>query len=233
MKFGIFERVTDYSKMLIRIMVSTFVLSVLALWFLRTRIPQLDAAIAAHFPTLTIKVLDLPVSFGTLLPAGAITVLFRVFRVHDRISDLLGIRRRFDVKYILKPLAVGSTGEVSAEQLKKIRSKRDDLMYKVFYKYASSKSPAIDAHFIEDALDWWGWYWCMLEAICVALISASLAGWYRHWRLSAAFAIAAVLALVGAILIKRRCTRCAQREVSEILSDNGRVREIEPQFSAL
>src|ERR1700694_1200174 len=165
MKLGVFERVTDYSKMLIRIMASTFVLSVLALWLLRTKIPELDAAIAAHLPTLTIKVLDLPVSFGTLFPAAAVTVLFRMFRVHDRISDLLRIRRRFDVKHILGPLAVGSLGNVSDEQLQRIRAGRDDLMYKVFYRYASSKTPAIDAHFIEDALDWWGWYWCILEAI--------------------------------------------------------------------
>ena len=233
MKLGVFERVTDYSKMLIRIMASTFVLSVLALWLLRTKIPELDAAIAAHLPTLTIKVLDLPVSFGTLFPAAAVTVLFRMFRVHDRISDLLRIRRRFDVKHILGPLAVGSLGNVSDEQLQRIRAGRDDLMYKVFYRYASSKTPAIDAHFIEDALDWWGWYWCILEAICVALISAMLAGWYRHWRLCAAFSIAALIGLIGALVIKRRCTRCAHREVNEILSDASRVIEIRSQFSAL
>ena len=230
---GIFERITDYSKMMMRIMASTFALSVLALWLLRTRIPELDATLAAHLPTVTIKILELPVSFGTLLPAAIISVLFRVFRVHDRISDVLRIRRRFDAKHILHPLAVGALGHVSDKEMKKIEGARNDLMYRVFYKYASSKTPAIDAHFIEDALDWWGWYWCVLEGICVVLISAGLAGAYGHWRLCAAFVIASLIGVIGAALIKRRCNLSAHREVVEILRDKTRSREIESQFRAI
>jgi hypothetical protein len=230
---GIFERITDYSKMMMRIMVSTFALSVLAFWVLRARIPELDATLAAHLPTVTIKIFDLPIPLGTLLPAAMISVLFRVFRVHDRISDVLGIRQRFDAKHILHPLAVGALGHVSDTEMKRIEDARHDLMSRVFYRYASSKSPKIDAHFVEDALDWWGWYWCVLEGICVAVISAGLAGLYGNWQLSAAFAVAALIGVIGAAVIKRRCNLCAHREVVEILRDKTRCGEIESQFRAI
>ena len=75
-------------------------------------------------------------------------------KLHDRLSDILHIRERFDISHILFPLALASGAACTVEQIWKIKRNRQDLMYKVFYKYASS-SPGksqIELHYITLAL---------------------------------------------------------------------------------
>jgi len=93
----------------------------------------------------------------------------RSIRLHDRISDVFRIRLRFDVDYLLLPLARDSGANVGALSMAKLRKERGRLMAKTFYKYASSTDPVIDKHLIYQALDWWSWYWVLVEAVAVFL----------------------------------------------------------------
>jgi hypothetical protein len=74
-------------------------------------------------------------------------------QLHDRISDLFAIRRRFDDSAILLPLAVMTGVKLSPIQLNALRVNRDTIMQTVFYKYASSRAdkPLVDKHDIEHA----------------------------------------------------------------------------------
>ena len=98
--------------------------------------------------------------FG-LVVAFAVAILTHTFQFHDRVSDVLGIRRRFDLKYILVPLArlVGSV--ITKHEEVKIDEHRDQLMRAVFYRNASSRAdnPLVDKHDIEHALNAWSWFW--------------------------------------------------------------------------
>src|SRR5206468_2567149 len=69
-------------------------------------------------------------------------------RFHDRMSDLFGIRKRFDRNYILLPLAILTRSQLSAFQLNRVDANRDSLMRRVFYRYASSRAekPLVDKH---------------------------------------------------------------------------------------
>ena len=109
--------------------------------------------------------------------AFVVALLTRMFQFHDRISDVLGIRRRFDLKNILIPLAKRVGSDVTEEKELKMAERRDELMHAVFYKYASSRAekPLVDKHDIEHALNAWSWFWVLVEAFCYFGVGAVLA----------------------------------------------------------
>jgi hypothetical protein len=77
--------------------------------------------------------------FGLVI-AFVVAGLTHMFQFHDRISDVLGIRRRFDRKSILVPLSQRVGSVVTKDKKAKIGRHRYELMRLVFYKYASSGS---------------------------------------------------------------------------------------------
>jgi hypothetical protein len=60
--------------------------------------------------------------------AFLVAVLTHTLHFHDRISDLLGIRRRFDRKSILIPLAQRVGSAVTKDKEARIAENRDELM---------------------------------------------------------------------------------------------------------
>jgi hypothetical protein len=101
MDFNLFTTSGDYPKMLNKIATSTFLGAILATWLLRYEIPRLDAALNPF--SFSIPIAGVSIPFGTLLPALVVALLSRFFKLHDRISDILRIRQRFDVAEILLP----------------------------------------------------------------------------------------------------------------------------------
>jgi hypothetical protein len=100
--------------------------------------------------------------------AFIVAILTHTFKFHDKISDVFGIRSRFDRKNILVPLAHRVGSRVTKDKETRIAQRRDELMRAVFYKYASSRaeSPLVDKHDIEHALTAWSWLWAFIEG-CV------------------------------------------------------------------
>jgi hypothetical protein len=228
---GIFERISNYTKMLIRISVSTFFVSLGMVALLRWRIPPADALLSGL--PLTVKMQDLAIPLATVVVAGVVAVTFRIFRLHDRLSDVFGIRARFDIANIIFPLAAGSNANLSVSRMEGIRSGRVRIMRDVFYKYASSTKPVIDGHLVEDALDHWGWYWCFLEAMCLFLLGALVSAGFSHWRLCSALLFGCGVLFLLVFLNSRLCAQAAQREVEAILADGARRDEIGETFRAI
>jgi hypothetical protein len=234
MGFSPFESVGDYPKMLNRIAVSTFSASILAIIVLRWQVSGVDTALQPLSVSIPITSgFSLP--FGTFLPAFALALLSRIFKLHDRISDALLIRYRFDVAEILFPLAIGSGAALNCHQIRAIRKERQSLMYKVFYKYASSTpgKSVIDPHYITMALDQWCWYWIVLESTFIALALALILLTAKRY-FAAAILFGGVLVAVGILqVIRSQCSDYALQEVEAILEKTDRKLEVAEAFRAL
>jgi hypothetical protein len=102
-----------------------------------------------------------------IVVAFVVAILTHTYQFHDRISDIFGIRSRFDRKSILIPLAHRVGSVVTKDKEAKIAQRRDELMHAVFYKYASSRDehPLVDKHDIEHALNAWSWLWVFIEGV--------------------------------------------------------------------
>ena len=135
------------------------------------------------------KVVEVEFGVATVVIAFALAAVAYVAKLHDRVSDLFGIRARFDVNEILKPSALATGTPLSPSQIQKLRAKRLDLMGPVFYKFASSGKPIIDPHYITMALTQWSWYWVVIELnVVVGLVAIALLFASQFVWLSAALA---------------------------------------------
>jgi len=137
-------RAANYDEMLTRIAIGTIVISSLAIWWMRSAIPSLDVYLASidKMPAVgPFKDYDkLPV--GTILPGIVIGVLFRVVKLHDRVSDLFGVRRRFDISEILIPICGQLDKKLTFERRDQLAQERHQWMDRLFYAYASKLTRA-------------------------------------------------------------------------------------------
>ena len=217
MGFNPFATVDDYPGMLNKISTFTFAGSILGIWLLRGEFATLNALLAPLSIPIPLQS-GLSIPFGTVLPAFVIAFLSRVFKFHDRLSDLLLIRHRFDISAILFPLAIACGAHLTVDQIRQIKRRREDLMYRVFYKYASSTpgKAVIDKHYITMALDQWCWYWIVLELSALAFLIA-VPSFIAGKHLLASLFLAGVLGSAGVLqLIRNLCLDYALQQVEEI-----------------
>jgi hypothetical protein len=157
------------------------------------------------------------------------------FQLHDKISDLFGIRRRFDQRYILLPLAdlVGVT--LTSEQQIALMSQRDEIMHRVFYKYTSSRShtPLVDKHDIERALDGWCWYWIFIEGMAVAFIASAVSLIFRAIFPAVGFAAVFAILCLFAWLLSFKLRTLARPQIETIAANKHARREIRKVLNAL
>ena len=136
---------------------------------LRLYIPGLDRLLSQIDFTVAFggdKILPMP--GGYLLPALAVGMLTRIFHLHARISDWLGIRECFDVEVIIAELAAQLAIDLSLDRRRAIdRSSRHNIMRRAFYPFVSGPQPQIDPQLIQQALDAWSWFWIGIEATLV------------------------------------------------------------------
>jgi len=233
MSLNPFATVKSYSAMLTKIATWTFFVALGVTVVLRVRWPLIDTALGKLGPKVPIAGVEFPL--GTLVPAFAMALISRVTKLHDRLSDLLGIRRRFDRGEILLPLAAMSGAVLTLDQVEGIDAVRNNLMRQVFYAYASSdpSKSKIDTHYVTMALDQWTWYWIVLEALFVVglsgavlfLVGDHLAGGAAAWIVVAGFGVLQ--------WIRTSCSQYATDEIREILKVDGAREAIRSVFSAL
>ena len=206
-----------------------------AVWLLRTHVPtveallnQIDLAVQTNEGKL------LPIPGGSLLPALAVGLVARVFRVHSHLGHWLGIRERFDIEVILTELGrrVGiDTATISEEQW---LAHRYDLMRQSFYQFASSRSPQIDEHLIHQALDLWSWFWIGLEATAVFVLTGFVLIALQVYQVGlATFGGTLLLAAIGLPAIRFQCKRYAIAQVKAILADPSREAVVRHAFNSL
>jgi len=225
--------VTDYHSMLNRIFWFTSAATLAAVWMLRIKLPDLDNWLTQIDFTLEFGDNKLvPVPGGYLLPALAMGLSSRIFRLHARLAKWLGIRERFDIDVIIHELArrAGVNLDEVSEEL--LIEQRHRLMREGFYQFVGGNTPQIDQHLVYRALDSWSWFWTGLEATVVFVITGFtlVATGFLQPGLTTIL-IALGFAAVGLPAIRSECRRYAIAQVRAITADPTRAAAVRQAFS--
>lgn len=169
--------------------------------------------------------------FGLAI-AFAVAVLTHNFQLHDRISDILRIRRRFDRTCILIPLADRVGLLITNDLERKIGKHQDTLMRAVFYKYASSRAEhtLVDKHDIEHALNAWSWFWVWVEGVLYFGLGTIISWLVCSMELCKIFAFIVVALLSLAFLQKVRLCRYARPQIASIAANAEAAGDVKQQF---
>jgi hypothetical protein len=227
--------VTNYPSMLNRIFWFTTAVGVIAVWMLRLHMPGLDAELSKVDFSLQFggdKVLPIP--GGYLLPALAIGLITRIYRLHARVSDWLGIRECFDIDVIVAELADRLGIDLSCVSDEQLREQRHRIMRKAFYDFANPSQPQIDAQLVLQALDAWSWFWIGVEAALLFTLSGFVlvaAGQYQIGIATVTGAMAT--AAIALPLMRSQCQRYAVAEVRAIVADPLRASIAREAFDEL
>jgi hypothetical protein len=170
-----------------------------------------------------------------LLVAIIVAALTFSFRFHDRVSDLLGIRRTFDIKHILIPLLRGVDPDANEEKERRVAQHRDELMRSVYYKYTSSTDPSalVDKHDIQQALSVWLSFWVFLEGIFYFGAAAAIAWWMKSPNLSIVLGGISTALIALAILQRFRLPKYSKTQVDKIVNDPTASYDVKKRFDAL
>ena len=229
-----FAQPKDYDEMLLKIMVFTFGISLVIVSVVAHNWPTLWNLLHPVWLTFDIEVLGLRnVPTAYVIVAFIISLFARVSRLHDLVSDVFGIRERFDLYEVLIPLAGGAGLAIDPAKEARLRSKRDEIMSDVFYRYASSTNPVIDQHIIWTALDRWSWFWICIEAIVVFLAGFVTLISISADRAAAWVAVFVIIGILTATQVNRVCASTARAEIRTILEDPRRIAHIHGVFNAL
>lgn len=227
--------VADYQSMLNRIFWFTSATGLVAIYLLRASLPEVDQLLAKLSVTLELEAGHvLPIPGGYLIPAIAIGLVSRVFRIHSLIAEWLGIRERFDVDVIIAELAhrTGvSLDDISDDQLVRHRY---EIMRHGFYQFVSGRRPQIDELLVERALDMWSWFWIAVEASVVMVLTGFIliaSGVLQTGLL----VVVATLAMAAFALpaIRLECRRYAVAQVRAIVDDPRRAGEVRRAFDCV
>lgn len=206
----------SYSDMLKRIFAATLATGIICTFAVAAVSPDVRAFLDSWDAEASIGFLKGVKALYVLIPL-LIAVLTRIFLVHDKIPDLLGLRRHFDVENILKPLAEGAGLPPTDTTWKRLQQSRDLAMTRTFYRYASFRDPKIDVQLVRTAADRWAWFWCTIEPQVVLLITgivfAVLGAWVGLVVVLAAMAALSLIALV----LWPQLRRGVKPQVAEIL----------------
>lgn len=227
--------VTDYQSMLNRIFWFTSAAALLAVWLLRENLPPVREVLSAIDFRLELEgERILPVPGGYLVPALAIGLVSRVFRIHSVVANWLGIRERFEVDVIIHELAYRtgvSLDDVPDEELVR---RRYHIMRHGFYQFVSGRRPQIDELLVERALDTWSWFWIVLEAAVVLVLTGFvlIACGVEQTGITVVLASLA-LSAAGLPTIRSQCRRYAVAQVRAIVDDSERARLVREAFHGL
>jgi hypothetical protein len=229
-----------YSEVLSKLAGFAFYESYFITLFLRD-IPEVNDLLRAaesygHFGKAISSLSDpSTINAAGLVVAIGCAIISHFVHLHDRISDILGIRHRFDQEKILLPLAQLVGVNLSSSQRDALRQQRDRLMHAVFYPYASSRAanPLVDPHDIEHALAAWAWFWVCVEAVFflgLALVAAIV---FKASSLIFGFLVVIAIPLALAALQYPRLVKYARVQIETIASDPTAAGAVRAQFNAL
>jgi hypothetical protein len=227
--------VTDYQSMLNRIFWFTTASALGAVWLLRVYIPGLDALL--HQVDFTVEFSGdkiVPIPGGYLLPALAAGILTRIYRLHARISDWLGIRECFDIDIIIGELAAQLGIDLTFVSHEQLAQQRHAIMRKAFYPFVSGPQPAVDPQLVQQALDAWSWFWIGVEATFIYILAALgliAGGVYEAGLLT--MGVTYLLAAMGLPAMRGQCRRYAVAQVRAIVADPARVETVRKAFAEL
>ncbi len=222
----------SYSDMLERIFSTTLVSGLLCTVILAQASPAFHALIRSVSTQADIGPIKNIKAFYILIPLG-VAFFTRVILLHDKLSDILRLRHRFDTRYILAPMAGNAGLKLTAKFKKRLEAERHPAMYAVFYKYAGFKNPAIDAQLVRTALDSWGWFWAALEAAFLLFVTLLVLALIRQWYPLLLVSVGILLLVFFMRYQWSVCRDGARQQVNAILQDPARTDEVRTYFAKL
>ena len=100
----IFKSPNDYSEMVEKIAKSSFVISLVLLYILSCANEDYYAFLSGISFGGEYEFAKIKINLATLYLPLLIGILEHMFKLHDKTSTLLGIRTRYDKKYIIIPI---------------------------------------------------------------------------------------------------------------------------------
>jgi hypothetical protein len=227
--------VSDYQSMLNRIFWFTSAAALVAVWLLRVHLIPLDLMLAKLSFTLELEgERILPVPGGYLVPALAIGLISRVYRIHNKIADWLGIRERFEIDVIIRELASRSGVTVDDIPENLLVLHRYHIMRHGFYQFVSGRKPQIDELLVERALDMWSWFWIGLEATVLFVVTGFVLIASGVQQTGFVVLLSALsFAAIALPAIRSECRRYAIAQVRSILADPQRAALVRQALSCL
>lgn len=226
-----FNRPKNYDEVLNKIGAFTF-FEALALTCLVARAMPSAAALLGSY-RIPIKVFSIEFPLLYVLLAAATALVARIVRLHDKLSDVFGVRKTFDLYRVLIPLA-GAVGLSVDNSFKEVlKQNRGRAMQRTFYQYASFEDPQISRALVLSAIDVWTWYWVLSEFLALVFVAGMIL------LIFGSFGVAAYLFLTLSILtilfnsVHRTCGAKADHQIEEIVSNAERVSALQEEFGAL
>jgi hypothetical protein len=227
-----FGQPRNYSEMLTKIGQCTFVFA-FACTFIIGMVSDSASLWLKSFLNIQIPLLGLGAMY--IVIPSVIAVLFRVVKMHNIVSHLFNIRKRFEYYEILSFLCAGSGSYPTLVLYRKLNSneRRREVMNATFYKYADAHHPIIDNQLIITALDKWCWFWVVLELMVLLLITSLVLLLLMNYSLIC-IPLCLMLLLVWVLgVMLRQNASAAHEEVQAILSDPQRKLDVCTYFNAL
>lgn len=224
-----FDRPKDYGEMLNKIGIFTFLFALGLTWFVAERVDSIHAVLNSRQTTVDVASIHVPILY--VVPAAVVAFFARIVRLHDKVSDIFRIRKRFDINKILVPLSEAVGLKVDGNFLDQLRNRREDAMERTFYRYASFEDPKISKALVLGAVELWTWYWIALESAVWAFVAALvLLANAQYIPASALLAVTGglILLFLGCFTF---CGRRAEYQIREIVSDDGRATTIRGELS--
>lgn len=228
-----FTTIQSYAEMKKKISLFTFFIVLILTYFLENQIPELKKFL--NMGAIDVDIWQLKVPIALFIVASLVTIISKTIVLHDRLSDILGIRSRFDINHILIPMANLLKIEFGEKGLKDLKKDRHDVMYQNFYKYASSdpEKTVIDRHSVTLALDQWCWFWIILKTMFFSLISGIILLFYGIFFYALVGIVLELFLFILLIASYKISRKLALREVKEILDDDVRKNKIKDNLIAL
>lgn len=225
----IFDSPKNYSEMVEKIAKSTFVISLFLLYFLTCMNSEFNSFMTQISFNVEYEFIGIKLNLALLYLPLLIGIAEHIFKLHDKISTLFGIRNRYD-KYVIaaKILIICKIKRnIKTLDLHEVKV----ILSKAFYKYASSSNPVIDQHYINLAINEWCWYWIVLDTTALFLIIGILFlvikwSWFNLLVILAIFSFL----LLTMRFIKLQAEVYTKEEIRVIFSDKEREDEIKKEL---
>jgi hypothetical protein len=125
--------------------------------------------------------------------------------------------------------------DLTPRKKQSVIANRNELMRKVFYRYASSRadSPLVDKHDIEHALETWSWFWACVEAVTFFGFAGIVAHLFHDHTLGVRLLIITGVLFTFAVGQYFRLDKYTRAEIAAIASDATAANDVRATFNAL
>lgn len=213
----IFKSIKNYEEMVDKIANSVFFISTILLFLLSQVNDGFVAIIEKMSLGAYVEMFNLKFYLAVFYIPFIMGVFEHAFKIHDKISLILGIRKKYDknvvVKNIIAHCKIKNVTRLSDRQVCKI-------MNSCFYRYVSSTNPVIDSHYITLTLTEWCWFWIILETLILFIIVGTIwlvLSWW-NWRYFLVVIAIVIFLLALLILVYMQTMEYTKKEISAIFS---------------